>query len=157
MIGNEWFLPSNTSSGGPTYKSPIVSDTVCMEYSTRAGEFHSFRVCLEVKHGRWKTLDRKWERKLFWSMFVWVGRKGNKWLGLDIFSLNPPKSFLFRMGRKLRGIGSWNELPKIPPHIELHLQCIGFLLLLLLLLCSYVYFLINFGWFLFLFLYFFRK
>ena len=44
MIEREWFLPSNTSSGGSTYMLPILSETLCIEYSTRAGEYYSFNL-----------------------------------------------------------------------------------------------------------------
>ena len=63
-----------------------------------------FRVCLfggEMGCG-WKTLERKWEGKLFWSVFGWVGRKENKWWASGVFSLGPPKSFLSKMWRKLK-------------------------------------------------------
>ena len=58
-------------------------------------------VYLEVKHDGWKTLKRKWERKLFWSVFGWVGRKENKWWGPGVFSLSLPKCFLPKIKRKL--------------------------------------------------------
>ena len=32
-------------------------------------------VCLEMKQGKWKTLERKWEIKLFWSVFSWWGER----------------------------------------------------------------------------------
>ena len=47
-------------------------------------------------------------------MLGWVGRKENKLWGLGVFSLGPPKSFLFKMRRKLKGkIGHhfWTEMP----------------------------------------------
>ena len=34
-------------------------------------------------------------------MFCGVGRKKNKWWGLDVLSPSPPKSFLLQMERKL--------------------------------------------------------
>ena len=58
---------------------------------------------MEVKQGEWKTLERKWEWKFFWSVFGWVGRKENKWWGLVVFSPDPPKSFLPKIERKLKG------------------------------------------------------
>ena len=60
-------------------------------------------VCLEVKQDEWKTLERKWEGKLFWSVFGWMGRKENKWWGLGVSSPGPLKSFLPKMERKLKG------------------------------------------------------
>ena len=42
-------------------------------------------VCLEVKQDEWKTLERKWEGKLFWSVFDWIGRKING--EIQMFSL----------------------------------------------------------------------
>ena len=56
-----------------------------------------------MKHGIWKTLERKWEEKLFWSVFDWVGRKKNKWWGLSVFSSSQPKCFLPKMRKKLSG------------------------------------------------------
>ena len=40
---------------------------------------HKWCICLEVKQSGWKTLERKWEGKLFWSVFGWIGKKDNKW------------------------------------------------------------------------------
>ena len=57
-------------------------------------------VCLEVKQDEWKTLERKWEGKLFKSMFGWVRRNENKWWGLVVFSPVLPKRFLPKMRRK---------------------------------------------------------
>ena len=54
-----------------------------------------------MKQGGWKTLERKWDGKLFWSVFSWIGRKVNKWWRLNIFSSSPPKCFLLKMERKL--------------------------------------------------------
>ena len=44
----------------------------------------------------------KIRRKIFWSVFSWMGRKENKWWGLGVFSLGPPKIFLPKMERKLK-------------------------------------------------------
>ena len=55
---------------------------------------------MEVKYGGWKILERKWEGKHFWSVF---GGKENKWWGPSVFSLSPPKRFLSKMERKLKG------------------------------------------------------
>ena len=46
----------------------------------------------KVKQGRQKTLERKWEEKLFWNVFGWVGRKENKLCDLGIFPLGQSKS-----------------------------------------------------------------
>ena len=54
---------------------------------------HIGGVCLEVKYGGRKTFETKWEEKLFWSVFGWVGRKENKWWDAGVFSLGTPKSF----------------------------------------------------------------
>ena len=35
-------------------------------------------VCLEMKYGRWKTLEKKIRMKTFLSRFGWVGSKENK-------------------------------------------------------------------------------
>ena len=40
---------------------------------------------MEGKYGEWKTLEIKYEEKLFWSVFGWVGKKENKWWGLGVF------------------------------------------------------------------------
>ena len=48
-------------------------------------------------------MERKWERKLFWSVFGWVGRKENKWWGLDVFFPGLSKCFIPKMERKLSG------------------------------------------------------
>ena len=47
-------------------------------------------------------MERKWEGKLFWNVFGWVGRKENKWWSLGVFSPNPSKSFLPKIERKLK-------------------------------------------------------
>ena len=49
-------------------------------------------VCLEVKHDEWKTFERKWKWKLFWSVFGCVRRKKNKWWG-QVFLPWPTKMF----------------------------------------------------------------
>ena len=46
-------------------------------------------------------LWRKNRRKKIWSVFGWMERKENKWWGLGVISLSPPKSFLSKMKRKL--------------------------------------------------------
>ena len=48
-------------------------------------------------------MERKWEGKLFWSVFGRMGRKENKWWGLGVSSPGPLKSFLPKMERKLGG------------------------------------------------------
>ena len=58
---------------------------------------------MEVKQCGWKTLERKWERKLFWSVFGWVGKKENKWWGPTVFFLGLPKCFIPKMEKKLSG------------------------------------------------------
>ena len=71
-------------------------------------------VCLEVKQGRWKTLKKKWDKILLWSVFGWMGRKENKWWDRGLFSPDPPKSFLFKMERKLKGEirhHFWTKMP----------------------------------------------
>ena len=42
-------------------------------------------VCLEVKHGGWKILERKQEGKHLQAAFGWMGRKENKWWGSGVF------------------------------------------------------------------------
>ena len=48
-------------------------------------------------------MKRKWEENFFWSVIGWVGRKENKCWGLGVFSPGPPKSFLSKMERKMKG------------------------------------------------------
>ena len=36
-------------------------------------------------------------------MFGWMEMKKNKWWGLSVFSPNPPKNFLPKIERKLKG------------------------------------------------------
>ena len=50
-----------------------------------------------------ENFEEKWEKNLFWSVFGWVGKKENKWWGLDIFFLDQPKNFLSKMEKKLKG------------------------------------------------------
>ena len=47
-------------------------------------------------------------------MFSLVERKENKWWDQGVFFPNPPKSFLYKTERKLRGKNSWNEFSKKP-------------------------------------------
>ena len=42
-------------------------------------------------------------RKTFWSVFGWVQRKENKWWGSSVFFPDPPKSFLPKLEKKLKG------------------------------------------------------
>ena len=51
-------------------------------------------VCLEVKYGGQKTLDRKQEGKIFQSVFGWMERRENKLWDLSVFSPDPSKSSL---------------------------------------------------------------
>ena len=44
-------------------------------------------VCLEMKYGGWKTLEKKIRMKTFLSRFGWVGSKENKSLFGFIFSI----------------------------------------------------------------------
>ena len=71
--------------------------------STHSIPFYLGCVCLKVKEGEWKTLERKWEEIFFLSVFGWVGRKKNKWWDLSVFSSGSPKRFLFKIERKLKG------------------------------------------------------
>ena len=50
-----------------------------------------------------ENFGEKIRRKTFWSVFGWMERKENKWWDLGVFSPNPPKSFLYKMKRKLEG------------------------------------------------------
>ena len=54
----------------------------------------------EVK--RMENFGEKMGRKFFWSVFGWMRRMKNKWWGLCIFSSDLPKSFLFKIKRKLK-------------------------------------------------------
>jgi len=38
-------------------------------------------------------LEKKWNEKLFWSVFGWVERKEIKWWDPGVFSPGPPKIF----------------------------------------------------------------
>ena len=103
-------------------------------------------------------------------------------VGPRCFFLDPPKSFLSKMERKLRGEAHKMNFQKYPSRwtsppmcwffFFFLLTCLAFFFLCLSLIlsgcvsflhfffffgCSYVYFLINFGWFLFLFPFLFRK
>ena len=53
--------------------------------------------------GWMKNFGEKMGKKTFLSVFGWVGRKENKWWGSGIFFSGPPKSFLPKMERKLKG------------------------------------------------------
>ena len=58
-------------------------------------------VCLKVKYGGWKTLERKWEEKLFGVCLIgWRERKIND--GIRCFLSDLLKSFLPKMERKLK-------------------------------------------------------
>ena len=64
--------------------------------------------------GWMENFGEKMGRKFFLSVFGWVGRKENKWWGSCIFSPGPPKSFLSKIERKLKGeIGHnfWTKMP----------------------------------------------
>ena len=63
-----------------------------------------FRVFLfRGKIGWMENFEKKIGRKTFLRVFGWVERKENKWWNLSVFSLGPPKSFLSKMERKLKG------------------------------------------------------
>ena len=52
---------------------------------------------------RWmENFEEKMGMKTFLSVFGWVERKKNKWWGLGVFFLGPPKSFLPKMEKKLK-------------------------------------------------------
>ena len=52
--------------------------------------------------GWMENFGEKMGRKTFLEC-VWLSvKEGNKWWGLDIFSLDQPKSFLFKMEKKLK-------------------------------------------------------
>ena len=77
---------------------------------------------------RWNRVDGKlWRenRKINFFMFGWVGKKENKFWGPDIFSPDPPKSFLSKMERKLGGRSSW-KYPS-PWKFGIHLQVFNML------------------------------
>ena len=105
-------------------------------------------VCLEVKQGRWKTLKKKWEEKLFWSVFGWMGRKENKWWDRGVFSPDPPKSFLSKMERKLKGEirhHFWTKMPMYNctfTHVALifFLRCLPLFFFFLLFRCVFFFF-----------------
>ena len=61
-----------------------------------------------------KKNKRKWEGKTFLRVFSWEGDRGKWWWGLGVFSLGPPKSFLFKMERKLGGWNSDGWMTKMP-------------------------------------------
>ena len=62
------------------------------------------RLCLfESKIGWMEKFGEKIGRNFFLSVFGWVGRKKNKWWDLSVFFSGPPKSFLSKMERKLKG------------------------------------------------------
>ena len=70
-------------------------------------------VCLEVKQGGQKILERKQEEKLFGLYLVgWRGRKINS--GIQVFSLQTHQKVISKMERKLKGkIGHhfWTKMP----------------------------------------------
>ena len=51
-------------------------------------------VCLEMKYGGWKTLEKKIRMKTFLSRFGWVGSKENKSLFGFIFSITQFSSLI---------------------------------------------------------------
>ena len=64
----------------------------------------ALRVCLFGGEIEWvENFGEKMGRKTFLSVFGWVGRKENKWWGPNDFSSDPPKNFLSKMKRKLKG------------------------------------------------------
>ena len=73
------------------------------------------RVCLFRGEIRWiENFGEKMGRKTFLSMFGWMEMKGNKWWGSSIFSPCPPKCFLPKMERKLKGKIEnhfWTKMP----------------------------------------------
>ena len=79
----------------------------------------TMRVCLFRGEIRWmenfgEKMERKMGRKTFLSMFGWMRMKENKLWGSSIFSPCPPKCFLPKMERKLKGkIGNhfWTKMP----------------------------------------------
>ena len=50
-----------------------------------------------------KNFGEKMEMKTLLSVFGWIERKENKWWGPGVFSLGPPKNFLPKIERKLKG------------------------------------------------------
>ena len=72
-------------------------------------------MCLFRGEIRWmENFGEKIGRKTFLSMFGWMGRKENKWWGPCVFFLDPPKSFLLKIEKKLKGkIGYhfWTKMP----------------------------------------------
>ena len=50
-----------------------------------------------------ENFGEKMERKTFWNVFGWVGRKKNKWWSSGVFSPDQPKSFLLKLKRTLKG------------------------------------------------------
>ena len=87
-------------------------------------------VCLEVKHDEWKTFERKWKWKLFWSVFGCVGRKKNKWRG-QVFLPWPTKIFSSQNREKTvwEWIFSW--WTKMPMCTWASSSCLYFFFLLL--------------------------
>ena len=61
-------------------------------------------VCLFGGEIGWmENFREKMGRKTFLSVFGWVGRKENKGWSLGVFSSGPPRSFLSKIERKLKG------------------------------------------------------
>ena len=95
-------------------------------------------VCLGVKYGEWKTLERKMEENFFWVCLVrWKGRKING--GTQIFSLWPhQKNFSpkwrEKRNEKLDIIFGRQKCPCAIAH-ELHPRCFS----------SHIFFLIFFS------------
>ena len=73
-----------------------------------------------------KNFGEKLGSKTFFSVFGWVGSKENKWWGLGIFSLGPPKSFLSKIERKLKRKIRHNFWTKMPCTVGLGLHPCSF-------------------------------
>ena len=54
------------------------------------------------KIGWMENFEEKMGRKLFWSIFGWMGRNENKWWGPGVFFPGLPKSFLPKIEKKLK-------------------------------------------------------
>ena len=63
----------------------------------------TLRVCLFKGEIRWmENFEEKMGRKIFLSVFGWMGRKENKWWDSSVFSPSLPKIFLSKIERKLK-------------------------------------------------------
>ena len=113
-----------------------------------------------------KIEGKKWDKKLLWSVFGWMGRKENKWWDRGLFSPDPPKSFLFKMERKLKGEirhHFWTKMPMYnctftPVTLIFFLRCLPpfFFFFLLLFRCDFflwtwILFFNKFRWLIFFF------